>query len=215
VKKEFDRVKAAGGEVRKLMNDQITRLFLPDSNFPCLALTRSVGDRLGHMAGVIHKPTVSMLKRKDLPKGSFLLLAAPGVWANFSETAAVNWASRNFSDAQAAVMSLASEALNRWDDPDCKAKGNLQEDTKEAFVSFMLKLQDEEDQPPPQSARKFVLGPVKEIPGTAQKAWEDVKSKDRTLQLRQMLPEMERVRWADKSKLPRKFFSEGLKGPSF
>ena len=77
--------------------------------------------------------------------------------------------------------------------PDCKAKGNLHEDTKEAFCSLMLKIEDEEDQLPPQSARKFVVGPVKALPGTPQKAWDEVKSSDRTSQLREMLPDSERV----------------------
>eukprot|EP00930_Biecheleria_cincta_P089232 TRINITY_DN7850_c0_g1_i1.p1 TRINITY_DN7850_c0_g1~~TRINITY_DN7850_c0_g1_i1.p1 ORF type:complete len:600 (-),score=112.68 TRINITY_DN7850_c0_g1_i1:363-2162(-) len=188
VKKEFDRIKGAGGEVRKLMHDSICRLFVQDTLFPGLAFTRSIGDRIGHTVGVIHKPTVSTLRRKDLPKDSFLLLGAPGLWANVSEVAAVNWTSRNFSDPQAAITSLATEALTRWEDPDCKARGNLDKDTQESFCAFILKLQEEHEEPPPQSARKWVVGPAGELLGSPRRPWREVRSPSRHTQLRQMIP---------------------------
>ncbi|CAJ1449653.1 unnamed protein product, partial [Effrenium voratum] len=63
----------------------------------------------------------------DLDPNSFFLLASAGLWATISESTAVNWASRSFDDPQEAAMSLAQEALARWQGPSSLAKGNLSE----------------------------------------------------------------------------------------
>lgn len=54
VKAEFDRMQDFGGEMRKLVNDGVYRLFVPNDEVPGLTLTRAIGDRLGHEAGVVH-----------------------------------------------------------------------------------------------------------------------------------------------------------------
>eukprot|EP00931_Biecheleriopsis_adriatica_P000620 TRINITY_DN10069_c0_g1_i1.p1 TRINITY_DN10069_c0_g1~~TRINITY_DN10069_c0_g1_i1.p1 ORF type:complete len:561 (-),score=122.16 TRINITY_DN10069_c0_g1_i1:49-1731(-) len=184
VKTEFDRIKEAGGEVRKLMHDQVCRVFVNDSPFPCLALTRCVGSRLGHTVGITHKPAVSMLKRKDLAKGSVILLASAGLWANVSEKTAVNWVSRDFPDLQAAAMSLASETAKRWEAPASMARGNLDKSVSECFSTFVIRL--EAEQAEKSASRKFVIGPPVTV-GTPRKQWDEVKAPDRVLELRRMV----------------------------
>jgi len=177
VKKEFDRVKEAGADVRKLVHDKVCRLFVGETCYPSLALTRGIGHRLGHSVGVLHKPTIRKLARKDLDPNSFFLLASAGLWATISESTAVNWASRSFDDPQEAAMSLAQEALARWQGPSSLAKGNLSESLSESFGTFMIRLSPEE--PPQQKARTFVPGP-----GIRSKKWPEVKAPERRQELR-------------------------------
>lgn len=185
VKKEFDRIKAAGGEVRKLMHDNVCRVFVKDTPWPCLALTRGIGDRLAHTVGVTHKPTISALNRKDLAKGTFLVIGSSGLWACMSEKAAVNWLSRKYPDPQAAVMSLSSEAMHRWEAPDSKMKAHLDPTAKESFSSVLVRLEASEEEVPVQTPRKFVVGPVN-LGGASIKPWKEVKSSHRVLELRRM-----------------------------
>jgi len=185
VKKEFDRIKAADGEVRKLMHDSVCRIFVGDTPWPCLALTRGIGDRLAHTVGVTHKPTISVLNRKDLAKGTFLVIGSSGLWACMSEKAAVNWLSRKHPDPQAAVMSLSSEAMKRWEAPNSKMKAHLDPTAKESFSSVLVRLEASEEEVPAQTPRKFVVGPVT-LGGASIKPWKEVKSSNRVLELRRM-----------------------------
>ncbi|CAE8614424.1 unnamed protein product, partial [Polarella glacialis] len=97
------------------MHDNICRLFVQDAPVPGLALTRGIGFRLAHTVGVIHKPSVCVMRRSDMADGTFILLGSSGVWTNLAEKTAVNWVCRSFADCQAAAMSLSTEALNRWE----------------------------------------------------------------------------------------------------
>ncbi|CAE8721023.1 unnamed protein product [Polarella glacialis] len=189
VKKEFDRIRAAGGEMRKLMHDNICRLFVQDAPVPGLALTRGIGFRLAHTVGVIHKPSVCVMRRSDMADGTFILLGSSGVWTNLAEKTAVNWVCRSFADCQAAAMSLSTEALNRWEAPNCQAKGRLREDSMDCFSSMLIEFHSDEpgscepDGSRQQPQRNFVIG----TPGvTPRRNWDEVKSANRTLELRRM-----------------------------
>lgn len=178
--KEFDRVKAAGADVRKLVYDKTCRIFVGETNYPSLALTRGIGHRLGHTVGVLHRPTISKLVRKEMPEKSLLLLASAGVWATFSELAAVNWISRPFADPQEAAMSLGTEALFRWQEPD-GPRGNLHSDAAESFGAFVLWPTLEEPPAHGQKDRPFILGPTERT----RLEWRQVKSPERGQQLRE------------------------------
>ncbi|CAE7039901.1 unnamed protein product [Symbiodinium natans] len=158
VKKEFDRAKDAGAEVRKLVHDKVCRLFVGESSYPSLALTRGLGHRLGHTVGVSHKPSICKLVRKDLPEGSYMLLGSGGVWATVSDTTAVNWVTRNLDDPQQAAMSLAHEAMSRWQEPGSLAKGNLNGTMPDCFGTFMIQLSENDKELQSLNPRKFVPG---------------------------------------------------------
>jgi len=181
-RKEFERVKAAGADVRKLVWDKTCRIFAGDSDYPSLALTRGIGHRLGHTVGVIHKPSISKLNREEMPAKSFLLLGSAGIWATFSESAAVNWVSRTFQDPQEAAMSLGSEALSRWQDPE-GPRGNLPADTPENFGAFLLWPSCATQAPTQAERRSFVFGPQG---GRSRCHWREVKSVERSHALREM-----------------------------
>eukprot|EP00913_Durusdinium_trenchii_P016432 g15446.t1 len=103
-----------------------------------------------------------------MPEKSLLLLASAGVWATFSELAAVNWISRPFADPQEAAMSLGTEALFRWQD---RRFG------RHALYFPCCK------EPPAhgQKDRPFILGPTERT----RLEWRQVKSPERGQQLRE------------------------------
>lgn len=188
-KKEFDRIHNAGGEVRKLMHDQICRLFVPNSNFPGLIYTRAVGARLAHTIGVIHRPTICCLKRKDIVEGSFFLLGSAGLWINMTERAAVNWVARDLTDLSAAIEDVVSESMHRWEVPNSPSKGKLPQSMPECFSSAIICFDSPTTRkkvPPPSPLhRTFVLGATPAF--TPRLPWVEVKTANRTLELRRML----------------------------
>jgi len=186
VKKEFDRAKDAGADVRKLVHDKVCRLFVGESSFPSLAITRGLGHRLAHTIGVIHRPAICKLERKDLPAGSYLLLGGGGVWATVSDVTAVNWVSRNLDDPQQAAMSLAFEAMSRWQAPGSAAKGNLNASMSDCFGTFMIYFAAQDEEPRQLSDRKFVPG-SQSASGASTLPWREVKSPERQTHLRQMM----------------------------
>lgn len=137
---EIARVHKAAGATWKLLNDSVSRLFIPNMEIPGLTLTRALGDRIGHAVGVEHLPVVRKFRRSELPQGvsSFLVLGSGGLWATISERLAVNWVSKHFDSAGDAATSLATEAFSRWQEPGCLAKGSLRPDLPDCFSTALL-----------------------------------------------------------------------------
>lgn len=141
VKAEFDRVREEGAETRKLVNDNVYRLFVQDAELPGLVLSRAIGDRIGHAIGVHHTPSVCMFERDTLPQQngeSFLVLGTGSIFTVMSERTAVNWISRHYSDPTEAAESLVQAARERWDDADCMAKAALKATLPESFASAVI-----------------------------------------------------------------------------
>eukprot|EP00933_Yihiella_yeosuensis_P083630 TRINITY_DN97878_c0_g1_i1.p1 TRINITY_DN97878_c0_g1~~TRINITY_DN97878_c0_g1_i1.p1 ORF type:complete len:578 (+),score=93.05 TRINITY_DN97878_c0_g1_i1:87-1820(+) len=197
-KKEFDRVHAAGGEIRKLMHDQTCRLFIHESHFPGLALTRAIGDRLAHTVGVNHKPSISQLKLKDLSeKGAFIVIGSSGIWSNMGEKAAIDWVGRTMLDPTAAVTSMAYEAMSRWQAPGCKSRGTLLDSTPESFSSVLLCFGPARPVDP-KTARQEHVYEISKLKSPLQRSWVlgaphvctprgkwgEVKTADRVLELK-------------------------------
>lgn len=181
VKREFDRVRDAGAECRKLVEDHVYRLYVQDHELPGLTLTRALGDRVAHAVGVHHIPSVSMFERAS-SVGSFLAMGTGALWSVMSERIAVNWIGRHFADAPAAAASLADEAMKRWQEPACLAKQSLKGALREHFGSVVVYFE------PPEAAscilRSFVLGP--QSAKESQRQWSEVKQRGRTDELRRV-----------------------------
>merc|ERR1719329_1423914 len=74
------RVRSSGGEVRleTCHGSTAHRLFQPGSDYPGLAMSRSLGDAQCHRLGVVAEPTVQSGVR--LSPGSSLIVASDGIW---------------------------------------------------------------------------------------------------------------------------------------
>jgi len=189
VKHEFDRIQRCGGETRKLMHDNVYRIYIKDGEVPGLTVSRAIGDRMGHLAGVCHFPSVTAIRREDLADGSFLLLGSGGVWAMMSERAVVNWVSRHHASPEEAAQSLSAEAARRWQDSTHPAKASLHPKIKDCFgvaALFLGSAQQDRalDEAPKRTPRQFVLSHESRPHQWA--TWSQVKSRDRATSLRRM-----------------------------
>lgn len=189
VKHEFDRIQKHGGEPRKLMHDNVYRIYIKGGEVPGLTVSRAIGDRIGHLAGVCHSPSITAIRREDLADGSFLLLGSGGLWAMMSERAAVNWVSRHHSSPEEAAQSLSAEAARRWRDSTHPAKTSLHPNIKDCFgvaALFLGSAQQDRalDEAPKQTPRQFVLS--HESRPNKWASWSHVKSRDRATSLRRM-----------------------------
>jgi len=189
VKHEFDRIQKCGGETRKLMHDNVYRIYIKDGEVPGLTVSRAIGDRIGHLAGVCHFPSITAVRREDLTDGSFLLLGSGGLWAMMSERAAVNWVSRHHSSPGEAAQSLSVEAARRWQDSAHPAKTSLHPTIRNCFgvaALFLGSAQQDRalDEASNQTPRQFVL--THESRPNKWASWSQVKSKDRSTSLRRM-----------------------------
>lgn len=192
VKAEFDRALHAGAEMRKLVNDNVYRLFLQSEDVPGLTLTRSIGDRVGHMIGVTHTPGVCTFKRADMQagNGSFLVIGSGGIWANMAEKRVVNWVSRCFADAGEAADSLCAEAAGRWEDPESRNKQSLRHGLPDCFGTVLVFFDpvDGGAEIDNQPHRQFVLGP--HVDKDTHREWSEVWHGDRSAELRKIQARM-------------------------
>uniref|UniRef100_A0A7S2JPF8 PPM-type phosphatase domain-containing protein n=1 Tax=Zooxanthella nutricula TaxID=1333877 RepID=A0A7S2JPF8_9DINO len=188
VNAEFDRAMSCGAEVRKLVNDNVYRLFAHNLQVPALVLTRSIGDRLGHAVGVTHKPSVCKFSRDDLHDGSgkFLLLGSGGLWASMSERTVVNFVGRCFGEATEAAERLCMEAQERWENADLPGRPKVKSSLPECFATAVLFFDavGGDGGAPAGYHREFAIRP--DADKSRHLEWNEVCSRDRTAELRNM-----------------------------
>ncbi|CAG9318324.1 unnamed protein product [Blepharisma stoltei] len=95
---EFKRISKAGGIVKKLVDSDgksigPSRVFLKGANIPGLAVSRSIGDILGHRVGVIPDPIYSnFYYNKATDK--FIVAASDGIWQVMDDIEVINFVDR-------------------------------------------------------------------------------------------------------------------------
>lgn len=58
----------------------VYRVWLKDKDYPGLAMSRSIGDKLAHTVGVIPDPDVTIYKMNKEDYHYFIIQASDGVW---------------------------------------------------------------------------------------------------------------------------------------
>jgi len=120
---ERRRITAHGGVVRRIAGDIPHRVFLQGKMFPGLAMSRALGDLIGHKAGVICTPEVTDYQIR--PEDEFLILASDGVWEFIDSLECVEKvASYSPEDLSTCVEDICSDAWSRWK----KEEGNVVDD---------------------------------------------------------------------------------------
>ncbi|GBF88377.1 hypothetical protein Rsub_08251 [Raphidocelis subcapitata] len=114
--KEKARIERCNGRVERLRdaNGQPTgppRVWLSNAWVPGLAMSRALGDRLAHKAGVTSEPDVT--RHALAPPDRFLILATDGVWEFVTSQDAVELVARA-GGAEAGCKQLVREAMRRW-----------------------------------------------------------------------------------------------------
>ena len=78
INNEIRRIYEHGGEIRKLLGETRSRIFVKGKYFPGLINTRSLGDQIGKGIGILFKPHVTKFKLNRAQK-YFLLMCSDGI----------------------------------------------------------------------------------------------------------------------------------------
>lgn len=113
--KEYARIVAAEGDIRRAGQGQKgpLRFYCRGTDYPGLAVSRTIGDTISKMYGVTHKPDVAQvsLSANDL----FVVIASDGVWDRLSNEEVAETVHRHGkANAQEAAKEIASRAQKLW-----------------------------------------------------------------------------------------------------
>lgn len=111
---ERARIVKAGGEVMKLEGDIPYRVFIKNKFYPGLAMSRAIGDIIGHQIGITSAPDFTEIDINE-DEDVLVLLCSDGVWEFITSEEAVNAVYHyGYENVQDAVENLAKEAWDRW-----------------------------------------------------------------------------------------------------
>lgn len=112
--REKARIMRSGGEVMKLEGDIPYRVFIKNKFYPGLAMSRAIGDIIGHQIGIVSLPDFVEVDI-DEDEDVLVLLCSDGVWEFITSEEAVNLIYEyGYNRVQDAVENLAKEAWDRW-----------------------------------------------------------------------------------------------------
>ncbi|CAL9061152.1 unnamed protein product [Musa banksii] len=112
VPQEAERIRKSNGRVFALEREpHIQRVWLPDEDFPGLAMARALGDFQLKNYGIISVPQVA--HRRVTSRDMFIVLATDGVWDALSneEVVSIVWSTETNEDAS---KTLVEAARNAW-----------------------------------------------------------------------------------------------------
>lgn len=125
VAEEKKRIYEKGGEVRRTTTSMEEKIFVRGRVYPCLSTTRSLGDDIGRLVGVIHKPDILTY---DIIPGSdvFLMMGTDSFFTFLEDNDILNVL--NFATSSTVEESteiLLKKAKNCW----MQAGGNYEDFT--------------------------------------------------------------------------------------
>mmetsp|Transcript_27637 Transcript_27637/g.49875 ORF Transcript_27637/g.49875 Transcript_27637/m.49875 type:complete len:157 (-) Transcript_27637:2842-3312(-) len=123
------RIEKHNGEVRKLENDLIHRLFLKGKNFPGIAVSRAFGDTVAASAGLSCEPEVGVVDLTE--EDCFVMIASDGIWEFMDEQDILKELDANSKDTRAAA--LVESSWQRW---------LLHEDSTDDMTVLLLALKE-------------------------------------------------------------------------
>ena len=133
IEAEANRIRAHGGRIAAIKYPEggvgPLRVFLRDAPTPGLAMSRSVGDRIAHRAGVTSEPEFFERELKDL-SDIVIIIATDGLWQYMDDLACVVLCSK-CTEPSAAVKSLIAASNEEW-----LSKDNYIDDTT-VCVAFL------------------------------------------------------------------------------
>ncbi|CAN6457008.1 unnamed protein product [Victoria cruziana] len=112
VPQEAERIKRCNGRIFALPDEpKVQRVWLPNDNYPGLAMARAFGDFRLKSFGIIAVPQVSY--RRLAPADQFIILATDGVWDVLSnkQVASIVWSARS---REMAAKMVVESAVHEW-----------------------------------------------------------------------------------------------------
>ena len=121
LKEEKQRIVQCGGEVKKIMGNQIGpyRVWMRGKDYPGLAMSRSIGDFCGKDVGIICDPMFMDCTLSIYSK--YIVVCSDGVWEFLTNEEVMN-IGRDFyvkNDVVGYGMELIKIATNKWKKEDC------------------------------------------------------------------------------------------------
>jgi len=110
---EIRRIYEHGGEIRKLLGESKSRIFVKGKYFPGLINTRSLGDHIGKGIGILSKPHVTRYKLNKSQK-YFLLMCSDGISNVCNISKLVNLVQRNEQLLLESVTSIIAESRGMY-----------------------------------------------------------------------------------------------------
>ena len=89
------------------------RVWKKDEESPGLAVTRTMGDLLGHSIGVLSEPDVEYWRPN--PEDYFIVLGSDGVWDVLSSAEAVGFLIREVVDLKSGCYDLVRVSRDIWE----------------------------------------------------------------------------------------------------
>ena len=110
---EIRRIYEHGGEIRKLLGETKSRIFVKGKYFPGLINTRSLGDHIGKGIGILSKPHITKYKLNKSQK-YFLLMCSDGISNVCGISKLVNLLQRNEQLLLESVTSIITESKGMY-----------------------------------------------------------------------------------------------------
>ena len=110
---EIRRIYEHGGEIRKLLGETKSRIFVKGKYFPGLINTRSLGDHIGKGIGILSKPHVTR-HRLNKSQKYFLLMCSDGISNVCNISKLVNLVQRNEQLLLESVTSIIAESRGMY-----------------------------------------------------------------------------------------------------
>ena len=110
---EIRRIYEHGGEIRKLLGESKSRIFVKGKYFPGLINTRSLGDHIGKGIGILSKPHVTR-HRLNKSQKYFLLMCSDGISNVCNISKLVNLVQRNEQLLLESVTSIIAESRGMY-----------------------------------------------------------------------------------------------------
>ena len=110
---EIRRIYEHGGEIRKLLGETKSRIFVKGKYFPGLINTRSLGDHIGKGIGILSKPHITKHKLNKSQK-YFLLMCSDGISNVCNISKLVNLVQRNEQLLLESVTSIIAESRGMY-----------------------------------------------------------------------------------------------------
>ena len=110
---EIRRIYEHGGEIRKLLGETKSRIFVKGKYFPGLINTRSLGDHIGKGIGILFKPHVTKFKLNKSQK-YFLLMCSDGISNVCNISKLVNLVQKNEQLLLESVTSIIGESRGMY-----------------------------------------------------------------------------------------------------
>jgi serine/threonine protein phosphatase PrpC len=111
---EKERIERMGGEIMpKEGTTGPLRVWKRDEESPGLAVTRTLGDLLGHSIGVSAEPDIEYWK--VMSDDYFIIIASDGVWDVMNSAEVVGYLIKETDDMKKGVIQLVQTARSIWE----------------------------------------------------------------------------------------------------